>query len=215
MSVTSPSLVAPDVVFLAAVHTLPSELLEALQNAELCDPGTLMAYPRGNVEVIAPQVSRKRFFAKKQSLPHSADQTFTSIPVTCTDTGIPGVGLSINFSSSSSLSLSLHRLSRPSLLYLRLWFLARSVMNRSGVKNCRRITARRPLREAKSRDINQRTPRVQVDRAISWGRLELRGRAWWKGMFMGAVLWWNSRNVGKGARTHDGEYREEKKGENR
>ena len=197
MSVTSPSLVAPDVVFLAAVRALPSELLEALQNAELCDPGILMAYPRGNVELIAPQASRKRFFAKKQSLPQSADQTFTSIPVVRVRIRVFLVlGYRI-YLLLLLLSLYLHRLSRPSLLYLRLWFLARSVMNRSrltgrrqlrGVKNCRQITARRPLRGAKSRDINQRTPRVQVDRAISWGRLVLRGRAWWKGMFMGTVV---------------------------
>ena len=98
-------------VFLAAVRALPSELLEALQNAELCDPGILMAYPRGSVELIAPQASRKRFFAKKQSFPHSADQTFTSIPVTCTDTGIPGVGLSYLSTFPLPLSLSSSSLS--------------------------------------------------------------------------------------------------------
>ena len=113
MSATSPSLVAPDVVFLSAVR-----LLEALQNAELCDPGILMAYPRGNVELVAPQASRKRFFAKKQSLPHSADQTFTSIPVTCTDTGIPGVGLSYLSTSPPPLSIFIVSLARPCCIFV-------------------------------------------------------------------------------------------------
>ena len=147
-------------------------------------------------------------------MPHSADQTFTSLPATGTDTCIPGIGLSY---LSSSPPLSLHRLSRLSLLSLRLRFLVRSVMNRSrltgrrplrGVKNCRQITARRLLRGAKRCDMGQRTPRVQVDRGISLGLIKsvLRGNARWKGVLKGALRGGLARDVGNGARTHDKVY---------
>ena len=176
MSVTS--LVAPDVVFLAAVRALPPELLEALQNAELCEP----------------QASQKRFFRKKQSL-HSADQTFRSLPAG-KDTFIPGIGLSY---ISYSPPLYLHRLSRLSLLVSSSVVVFRSVMKRSrltgrrqlrAVTNCRRITARRLLRGTKRCDIGQRTPRVQVDRAISLGLIMsvVRGKARWKGVLKGECV---------------------------
>ena len=59
-----------------------------MQNARLCDLGILLAYPCGSVELMAPQVSRKRFFGKKPSMSYIADQTFTTA-VTSTDTGTP------------------------------------------------------------------------------------------------------------------------------
>ena len=97
---------------MAAVRAPPGELLEALQNAELCDPGILLAYPRGRL--MPPHVSRKRFFGKKQSSSYSADQTY-STAVTATDTGIPGIGLSY-LPTPSPLSSSLSSSSLNSVL---------------------------------------------------------------------------------------------------
>ena len=50
---------------MAAVHALPGELLRALQNAELCDPGILLAYPRGNAELMVPLLRKEAELAEQ------------------------------------------------------------------------------------------------------------------------------------------------------
>ena len=77
MPAAFPSLVPHDVVFMAAVRTLPVDLLRALQEAELCDPGVLLAYPRGDAESLglAPQSSGRRIVGKSQDAHSRPDPT--------------------------------------------------------------------------------------------------------------------------------------------
>ena len=71
------SLVTQDVVLMAAVRALPVDLLRALQEAELCDPGVLLAYPRGRAESLglAPQSSGRRIVSKSQGAQSRPDPT--------------------------------------------------------------------------------------------------------------------------------------------
>ena len=88
------SLVTQDVVFMAAVRALPVDLLRALQEAELCDPGILLAYPRGSAESLglAPQSSGRRIVSKSQGAQSRPDPThIDGMHAMGIDTGTGGI----------------------------------------------------------------------------------------------------------------------------
>ena len=62
---------------MAAVRALPMDLLRALRDAELCDPGILLACPRGDAESLglAPQSSERRIVGKSQDAQSRPDPT--------------------------------------------------------------------------------------------------------------------------------------------
>ena len=79
---------------MAAVRALPVDLLRALQEAELCDPGILLAYPRGSAESLglAPQSPGRRIVSKSQGAQSRPDPTLIDgMHATGIDTGTGGI----------------------------------------------------------------------------------------------------------------------------
>ena len=79
---------------MAAVRALPVDLLRGLQEAELCDPGILLAYLRGSAESLglAPQSSGRRIVSKSQGAQSRPDPTLIDgMHATGIDTGTGGI----------------------------------------------------------------------------------------------------------------------------